>query len=598
MNPRMRPATRNLAIATLLCAFSLLHCDRAPNRSLLTPTGGGGGPTCKSKFTKIQVAGDFNGWSLTAAPSMTAVGCVWTATVLNVTAGEHKFKFVTNGAFDNPLDYGSDEVCRPALNGTISAVSGSGTAICVTFAKAANYRFTLDEEALTFRIEEVVVQQPATLRGSVAFGGSPPAGLKAAVTALLAGTQTVAASDTTAQSFVFEGLEAGRYDVRFAAPGYLDTVRAGVLAAAGQTVDLGPTVLRTGCASQFHTIQLAGNFNPDLYGNFDLARSPQMTKIAGCVWQGTVNSVTAGQHYFKMVTDGAFDNPKDYGGDEGRCLTVTHDTLLTPVRQVSGTGTALCVTFPDAGNYRFTLDESAGTVLVERLVVANPGSVTGHVLFPGTPAAGARASVRVFAAGTANQLGADSTAAGAASQAFAVPGIPPGSVDVRVAAVGYRDTSRTGVTVTAGQAADIGTLALTAVVGCVSRAHTSMILTGNFAQFPSFDLSRSPHMTRLGTCRWQVTVDSVKAGEKFLKFVVDSSATRDGYGGDENNCLALSPAGGLTSGVTHTPGVGGNLCVTFTPGRYRFTLDEQSLTFTIERLAPGAPRRTAWRAPR
>jgi hypothetical protein len=590
---KANPATRGLVLATLLCAVGLLHCDRAPNRSLLTPTGsGGGGATCKSKFTKIQVVGDFNGWSLTSAPAMADSGCVWTATVMGVTAGEHKFKFVTNGAFDSPPDYGSDEVCRTALTGTVTAVSGSGTAVCVTFAKAGNYRFTLDEEALSFRIEEVIVAQPATIRGSVGFGGTPAPALQAVVQLLQAGTTTVVGTDTTASAYEFTGLQAGDYDVRFTAAGYLDSLKTGVHAAAGQTVDLGPTVLRVGCASQFHTIQLAGNFNTDLYGNFDLTRSPQMTKVSGCVWQGTVASVTAGQHYFKMVTDGAFDNPKDYGGVETQCLTLTAGSIVTPVLQVSGTGTAICMTFPEAGNYRFTLDEGALTVSIEKVVVANPGSVTGTLTFGGTPTpATLKASVKVFAAGTQNQLGADSSSGTGATQTFSVTGISPGSVEVRVSAVGYRDTTRAGVTVTGGQAASVGTVALTKVVGCVSRAHTSMILTGNFSyRFASFDLAASPHMTKLGGCLWQVTVDSVKAGEKYLKFVTDSSSTRDGYGGDEGNCLAFPTGEALTGGVQYVAGVSGNLCVAFSAlGRYRFTLDEQALSFTVERVATYGP---------
>lgn len=570
-----------------------LGCDRAPGKLLLDPGGGGGGAGYKSKFTRIQVAGNLNptlygNFDLSKSPDMLSQGDgVWTAVVKGVSAGDHLFKFVTNGKFDDPLDYGSDEVCRPSATGTVIPVSGQGTAICVTFAAAGNYKVTLDEQTLKFKFEPYTVATPGTIAGTVTFENPPPAPLKAAVTVLTAGTQTVLAADSTASngSFSIGDLPEGSYDVRFSASGYLDSLKTNVQVAAGQTVNLGTIRLARGCTSAFSKIQVAGNLNTDLYGNFDLTRSPELQKVAGCRWETTINTVTAGQHFLKLVTNGAFDNPKDYGGEESNCLTLSAGFISAPVRQVSGTGTALCINFPEAGNYRFTLDEEALTLRIEKTVVLQGGTLHGEVAFAGTPPAGLHAGVTVLRQGTSTMVAADS-----ATPEFILNGIPAGQYDVKFSAAGYLDTLRSAV-IAVGQITELGTVQMR--VGCTS-VFNKIQVTGNLNpdKYGNFDLARAPDMARVGGCTWQGTVDSVTSGQHFFKLVTNGSFdSPPDYGGDESNCLTLT-AGTLNTTVRPASGTGTALCVTFPDaGRYKFTLDEGAKTLSIEKV-PSAPSRT------
>jgi hypothetical protein len=109
----------------------------------------------------IEVLGDFNGWQGTDA---TYLGdCVWADTLHVSVATDpdstYIMKFRTNHAWDNPRDYGScqgegflfvfegDEV-----SGQVCLVQGMGTGIKIKFPASADYRFELDERAMTFRI--------------------------------------------------------------------------------------------------------------------------------------------------------------------------------------------------------------------------------------------------------------------------------------------------------------------------------------------------------------------------------------------------------------------------------------------------------------
>lgn len=569
-----------------------LGCDRAPGKLLLDPGGSAGGAGYKSKFTRIQVAGNLNptlygNFDLTKSPDMANQGNgVWTAVVKGVAAGDHLFKFVTNGKFDDPPDYGSDEVCRPSTSGTVIPVTGQGTAICVTFAAAGNYKVTLDEQTLKFKFEPYTVATPGTIAGTVTFENPPPSPLKAAVTVLTAGTQTVQAADSTESngSFSIGDLPEGSYDVRFAASGYLDSLKTNVQVAAGQTVNIGTIRLAKGCTSAFSKIQVAGNLNTDLYGNFDLTKSPELQKVAGCRWETTINTVTAGQHFLKLVTNGAFDNPKDYGGEESNCLTLSAGFISAPVKQVSGTGTALCINFPEAGNYKFTLDEDALTLRIEKTVVLQGGTLHGEVAFGGTPPRGLHAAVTVLQQGTSTVVAADS-----ATPEFILNGIPAGQYDVKFAAVGYLDTLRSAV-IAVGQITELGTVQMRA--GCTS-AFNKIQIAGNLNtdKYGNFDLTRAPELTKMGGCRWQATVDSVLSGQHFFKLVTNGAFdSPPDYGGDESNCLTLT-AGTLNTTVRPASGTGTALCVTFPDaGKYKFTLDEAARTLLIEKVTSAASR--------
>jgi arabinogalactan endo-1,4-beta-galactosidase len=120
-----------------------------------------GAPRASSSHATVAVVGDFNAWTV-AAPSMTQVSpCVWTDT-LAVTAGCWLFKFVTDGAWDTPLDYGSCDGehagCTAGTSGTSCLASGTGTAIGrVPFATSGAYLFRLDERDGSWAIEPLSV---------------------------------------------------------------------------------------------------------------------------------------------------------------------------------------------------------------------------------------------------------------------------------------------------------------------------------------------------------------------------------------------------------------------------------------------------------
>jgi hypothetical protein len=188
----------------------------------------------------------------------------------------------------------------------------------------------------------------------VAFAGLSTGPYPQATVDLYQGTATTplatVKSNATTRTFGFQTLPNGTYKVEISSPCFVKETRTGVTVA-GANVDLGNVTLAAG-VSAFNTIQIVGEFT-----SWDPAEAPQMVESPACVWSTTV-SVTAdmvtGSKFFKFLTDGAFDDPKDYGGDENTLLTLPG---TYPVRPVSGQGTALKVQFAADGSYVFTLDE-------------------------------------------------------------------------------------------------------------------------------------------------------------------------------------------------------------------------------------------------
>jgi hypothetical protein len=119
-------------------------------------------------------------------------------------------------------------------------------------------------------------------------------------------------------------------------------------------------------------MDLAGDFygggwpsGPDA---FQLQDSTRMDLSALGVWvypnsNYPAITISAGLHYFKFVTDGSYDNPTDFGGDES--VTLTAPLADATTRLVGGTGTAFKVNFPTAGQYRFVLDERRFTFHIQ-----------------------------------------------------------------------------------------------------------------------------------------------------------------------------------------------------------------------------------------
>ena len=311
-------------------------------------------PGCVSEFSTIQLAGEFTSWDLGAAPYMTpGDGCTWTDT-LDVEPGTYLFKFVTDGAFDSPLDYGGDESQTLALPGTypVTAVSGQGTAIKVSVLTGGTYVFVLDETVPQFTATLLGQTVQGAITGTVAFTGfdSPPYPV-ASVDLLEAGGTTPLVTQTTdpnTGTFRFDGVPDGTYDLRVTAACFAAAVRTGI-AVSGAEVNVGAILLAEG-TSAFTTVQLAGDFT-----SWDLTQAPFLTHLSDCTWADTL-VVPAGTYNMKFVTDGAFDTPPDYGGDESQTLTLPGEYA---VRTASGPGSAIKVEVTEESTFVFTLDERA-----------------------------------------------------------------------------------------------------------------------------------------------------------------------------------------------------------------------------------------------
>jgi hypothetical protein len=151
-----------------------------------------------------------------------------------------------------------------------------------------------------------------------------------------------------------------RADAHLYAPDSADaTVSAG-------TVDVGTLTLDFDVNELASDMHVAGDFN-----NFTIADTTRMALVAPIVWQYTPSHpIAAGTYNMKFVTDGSFDNPTDYGGDEGQTIPVP--VVHSPTSLVSGFGTAIRLQFPAAAVYRFTLDERRKTFSIETVPAARP----------------------------------------------------------------------------------------------------------------------------------------------------------------------------------------------------------------------------------
>ncbi len=134
-----------------------------------------------------------------------------------------------------------------------------------------------------------------------------------------------------------------------------------------------------GCAADFTTIQVVGDFNGWDEG------TPGMTEEEPRVWVDTL-AVDAGCHYMKFRTDNAWAYPPDYGTCTGQDTTCSVG-LAGQVCLVDQPETALGqIDFPSTGNYEFRLDEADSTytiTLVAMTGVVEPGQRTPVVFFLG-----------------------------------------------------------------------------------------------------------------------------------------------------------------------------------------------------------------------
>lgn len=361
MNPFRRPRFRRTLPALFAFALGLAlvgslgaGCDPNAVTPLLVATGGGDdGGNCTSTFNTIQMVGDFTSpaFSIPASPQMVedASGCIWRVSV-NLTAGTVLFKFVTDGAFDSPQDYGGSETVTLTVPGgphDTQLVSGTGTAIKVTVATTGAYTITLNERTLTWSATPGAPPPGGGIAGTASFANlvSAPFPL-ARVTAFNGLTEVGSATtDPATRAFSIGGLAAGTYRLVATASCFTTVELPSVTVSSGAT-NVGNLALSEG-ASAFTTIDLVGGFNL-----FSPGVDP-MVQSAPCVWTRD-RSLAGAVFVMKFLTDGSFDTPLDYGGDE---LTTTDVPGSGTVRPVSGPGTGIRISVANAGTYRFILDE-------------------------------------------------------------------------------------------------------------------------------------------------------------------------------------------------------------------------------------------------
>ncbi len=325
-------------------------------------------PGCTTTVNTIQIVGQFDPdcvFNPACSSFMTNTeGCVWMDT-LTVTAGSYLFKFVTNGAFDNPEDYGGTESQVLSAPGTFDTrlASGEGTALNVDIPADGDWEFVLDESRLQFTLRLLGDAPGGAINGSVSFQGVTSAPFPRATVQLLSSPGNMvlrtATSSTETGAYAFELVADGRYNLRaFAA--CFDTSTVNGIPVSGGPVFVPIPELTPG-GSTLTSISLAGDFN-----GFDLAANP-MTQDTDCVWTAQVD-LAVGTFNLKFVTNGAFDSPPDYGGDETPLdVPGTH-----PVSLVTGIGTAITIVVAEPGSYVFTLDERQSTFSVEPAAAGGP----------------------------------------------------------------------------------------------------------------------------------------------------------------------------------------------------------------------------------
>ncbi len=319
-----------------------------------------------SAYTTIKFVGDFNGWDL-STPSMSKVALTTWADTLDLAPDTYNCKFVTDGAYDDPPDYGGDQTVTLDIPGSditvLPVTNGDETALSLRALVAGKYAFILDESRQVLSVALVGSGPEGVISGSLAFAGLNQAPYPPAVVDLYdASTQPATQyrtvlSDPADGSFRFDTVPDGSYEIQVSTPCFASVSRTGITVAGGE-VALG-TIALDAAGSDFSRIQLAGSFTDP---QWDLGLAPDLVQDPDCVWTVSLDVADPGLVTFKFVTDGAYDG--DYGGNEAAVLSAPGTFPVTA--GVSGEGTGLKVEFPAAGSWIIKLDERRQDFTVTR----------------------------------------------------------------------------------------------------------------------------------------------------------------------------------------------------------------------------------------
>ncbi|GJM43916.1 MAG: hypothetical protein DHS20C21_07580 [Gemmatimonadota bacterium] len=456
MNARHRNLGSHwLALAALaLLVLVLSSCQENTRGAFLLPTGGPG-EAYVSRFSVLQVVGDFNNWDTTIPSMEVDFGGTWRDT-LTVQDGCYLMKIRTEGDWDESPDFGrcggTEEDCQvqvpddgTAVGEEICEASGEGTAIGqIEFLDTGSYEFAYVEPEEMLEIRRLT--EVGAIAGTVSFparGGGLP---EATVSVRTAGTGNEVTSVTSSPAdgaFLAEGLTPGTYDVLVQAAGFVEQLIESVSVFAFETTEVGNVALEVGCTSLFSRVQLVGDFN-----SWDESASSDMTQVSECVWSKTVD-VTIACSLIKFRTNGA------WGNDFGRCADVE---VSCPASEftVPGDGTLLVasscnaadplavgsIAFPGPGSYEFILNEGSGEFTVRNVGGPAPtGSLAGTVSFSDGPGTLPVATISVRPSGSTTEVA--STTSDPSDGTWQVTDLPAGDYDLVFSAPNYLSSSVT-----------------------------------------------------------------------------------------------------------------------------------------------------------
>lgn len=149
------PTTRAFSIGNLpagtyrvlvrASCFTTLELPTVPVAGSTTDVGEVSLSEGASAFTTIDVVGGFNFFAPGADPMVESPPCVWTRDI-TLPAAVFDIKFLTDGVYDTPPDYGddTDAVIDIPGGGLVRPVTG-GNNIRIAIANPGTYRFVLDE---------------------------------------------------------------------------------------------------------------------------------------------------------------------------------------------------------------------------------------------------------------------------------------------------------------------------------------------------------------------------------------------------------------------------------------------------------------------
>ncbi|MBU1698998.1 MAG: carboxypeptidase-like regulatory domain-containing protein [Candidatus Eisenbacteria bacterium] len=666
----IRLKKRIFSAAPLLLAVAMLlvvgACEDAGKDTILDPTGGsakisgvltfngqggtdrpvatiyalgGYDETCATGYSTIHIMGTFNDWNedlWITTPGMEYLGgCTWVE-LLSLVAGPINWKFVTNGAWDNPPDYVSTG-SGDGLVGDLQAGSGgdlgadvpeTGDYYALLFegTDPPSYIIATGEDApivksdpvtgafeilnllpgtyeiiivaggyITTHISDVfldaktesdlgtidIISPSGAIAGVVAFEDSPDPMPTATIQVHPAGGSALVATDSTDAegNFSIEGLLTGHYDLSFSASGYETLFEYNVEFINGQDTDMGTVLMHLGCSTAYTMIEVMGEFN-------GWAPLSSMDRVGSCLWRDTIavaaEADTGSVWLMKFRTNGVWETPPDFG----TCTTQDEIQGLTgDVCLVTGAETALSVRFPESGLYEFTLNEAIYEYSITRIGEIVYGSISGTIAFEDDPVELPMTTVTVY---PANSPQAVAQVLMEEDGSFLVQDLVPGNYVIIFQAVGYIIHGLEDVVIVGDQNTDIGQILMAPEGECVPVS--SIELVGEFNNWPA--PGQGPFATYKGNCIWAdtlaINIASDQDSTYIMKFRTDrtwdpSYGSCSDYGGE--SFVFVFTGGQVSGGICMVSGQGTGITIKYpATGNYRFEVNERTKMFTIQLL--------------